>query len=159
MNPSGQSAEKSPFRSATDGTVDEVGLPLAVPETLEIGEEESLVLANRTAKRGAKLVLFQGLRPGGEIVCGVKSIVAQKFPKRSVEPVRAGTGNDVGGRAQTLSELRAGIVRKNSELGDGIHGRLENKASIHSVEVIGSVDEKIVGLGPLAIHRVCLTLA
>ena len=49
---------------------------LAVPETLEIGEEESLVLANRTAKRGAKLVLFQGFGLGGEIVCGVKSIVA-----------------------------------------------------------------------------------
>ena len=76
-----------------------------------------------------------------------------------MKPVRTGASDDVGGRTQALSELRAGVVRKNSELSDGIHGRLENKASIHAVEVVGSVDEKIIGLGPLAIHSVCLALA
>ena len=130
--------------------------PLAVSEALVIGEEESLVLADRSAERPAELVLFQRFRSGGEIVGGVKNIVAQKFPERSVESVGTGASDDVGGRTQALSELGAGVMSKNLELGDGIHRRPENEPAIHAVEVVGSVNQKIVRLGPLAIHRVGL---
>lgn len=76
-----------------------------------------------------------------------------------METVGAGTGDDVGSRTQALPELGAGVVGENLELGDCIHGRLENESAIHAVEIIRAVDQEVIGLGPLAIHRVCLARA
>jgi len=73
-----------------------------------------------------------------------------------VESVGTGTGDDVGGRAQAVSELGVGVVGKNSELGDGVHGRLENETSIDTVEIVGSIDKKVVRLGPLPVRRIGL---
>ena len=73
-----------------------------------------------------------------------------------METVGAGTGDDVGSRTQALPELGAGVVGENLELGDCIHGRLENESAIHAVEVVGPINEKIVRLRPLAIDRVGL---
>ena len=40
-----------------------------------------------------------------------------------------------------------------------VHRRLENKASIHAIEIIGAVNQEVVRLGTLAIHRVTLAFA
>src|SRR6185437_8595622 len=133
-----------------------VRLSLAVPEALVIDKEESLVLVDGSAKRSAELVLLQRFRGGREIVGRVKDIVAQELPERSVKSVGAGAGNDISGRTEALSELGAGVVSQNLELGDGIHRRPENESSIHAVEVVGSINKKIVRLRPLAIDRIGL---
>ena len=144
---------------AREGTVDDCRFSLAVAEPFVICEEKSLVFADRSTKRPAELVLLQGLRLRREIVRGVKNIVAEEFPERSVESVSTGTSDDIGGRTQSVSELGIGIVSKNSELSDGIHRRFENESSIHAVEIVRSVNQKIVGLGALAIHGVGLSCA
>ena len=76
-----------------------------------------------------------------------------------MESVGTGTSNDIGGRTQSVSKLSIGIVSENSEFGYGIYRRFKNEASIHAVEIICSVDQKIVGLGALAIHSVGLSRA
>ena len=55
-----------------------------------------------------------------------------------------------------LSELGAGVMSQNPELGDGIHRRPENESAIHAVEIVGSINQKIVRFRPLAIDRIGL---
>src|ERR1700692_3464071 len=123
-------------------------LPVAIP--LVKTEEKSFVFADGPADGRSKLILFQRLGTGGEIVCGVGSIIPQKFPHSSVESVGTRAGDDIRRRTQAGAELRVGVVGENSELGDGVHGRLENEAAIHTIEVVRAIDQEIVGFGPLA---------
>ena len=74
-------AEKSPWRSAREGTVEDFVSSLAVVEPFVICEEKSLVFADRPTKSPAELVLLQGLGLGREIVRGVKNIVAEEIPR------------------------------------------------------------------------------
>ncbi len=47
-------------------------------------------------------------------------------------------------------------MRKNSELGDRVDRWLKHKTSVHSIDIVGTVDQKIVRLRPLAIDGVSL---
>ena len=58
-----------------------------------------------------------------------------------------------------MAELSIRVVGKNFEFGDSIERRLEDKASIDAVEIVGAVDQEVVGLGPLAIDGICLAIA
>src|SRR5207249_2609573 len=50
-----------------------------------------------------------------------------------------------------------GVVSEDAKLGNGINWRLQNEATIDAVEIVGAVDEEIVGLGALAVDGVGLT--
>src|SRR5947209_5451999 len=90
---------------------------------------------------------------------GIERIITQKFPGATVKIVGARTRDDVGGRTGAVPKLRAGIVRQDPEFSDRVDRGLENEAAINAVEVICAVDQKIIGLRPLAINRVTLTSA
>ena len=64
--------------------------------------------------------------------------------------VRARASDYVRRRAQGIPEFGIGIVSQNFEFCDGVERRLKNKASVHSVEIVCAVDQKIVRLRPLA---------
>src|ERR1700687_476230 len=70
--------------------------------------------------------------------------------------IGASSRYDVRCRTSVASEFRVRVVGKNSELGDRIDGRLKNKTSVHSVDIVGTVDQKIVRLRALAIDGVSL---
>src|ERR1700756_4163864 len=50
-------------------------------------------------------------------------------------------------------------MRKNAEFGDGVHRGFHDEAAVDVVKVIRAVNQKIVGLRPLAIDSVCLAIA
>src|SRR5207302_5446158 len=52
--------------------------------------------------------------------------------------------------------FRSCVVGENFEFGDSVERRPEHKASIDPIEVIGAIDQKIVGLRPLPVHRIGL---
>ena len=104
------------------------------------------------------MILLQGLRARGKIIGGVESVVPQKFPQRSVDSVCTRAGNDIGRRAQTIPEFGVGVVSEDVEFGDGVHGRSENEAPVHPIEIDGSVDQEVVRLGPLTVHSVRLSV-
>ena len=70
--------------------------------------------------------------------------------------VGSGTGDDVGGRAETVAEFGVGVMGEDAEFGNRIDGRLENETAVDAVEVVGAVDKEIVGLGTLAVHGISL---
>jgi len=55
--------------------------------------------------------------------------------------------------------FRVGRVREDAKFGDRIDGRLNHKSPSHAVEVVRARRSEIVGLRPLAVHRVRLTIA
>ena len=77
--------------------------PLPIAEPLVVTKEKGLVLADRATQRAAELVLpvFAFRESAGvlEEVGGVELVIAQELPKRSVQLIGPGTGDDVGGRA------------------------------------------------------------
>ncbi len=80
---------------------------------LEAGEEEELVLADRTADDSAELVAFQvvaNLGSGGgvvtEVVGRVEHVVADELEDIAVEAVAAAFGDGVDGRGGVVAILR-----------------------------------------------------
>src|SRR5207249_11413604 len=136
-------------------------LALPISKTLVVPEEKRLIFADRSADAGAELVLLQrfDLTVESEEVGGVERVVAQELPKRAVKLVRAGAGNNVRGGTSGMSEFGVGAVSQDSEFGDCIHRWLEHEAAIDSIEVAGAVDEEVVRLRALTVHRVSLALA
>src|SRR5579864_7438728 len=58
-----------------------------------------------------------------------------------------------------MSEFSAGIVGQNSELFDSINRRLEYETSVHAVEIIRTVNEKVVRLRTLTVDGISLLFA
>ena len=63
--------------------------------------------------------------------------------------IRTRASDDVRRRTQGVTEFGIGIVGQNFKFCNGIERRLKNKASVHSIEIVGPVDQKIVRLRPL----------
>ena len=100
------------------------GTSLALPKALVAGEEEQLVLYNRAADVGAKLVLGKrrDLRPAlvGEEVVRVQHFIAQELVCGTMERVGARLGNEVDDSAGKSAVFRAQIVGLDFEFLDGI---------------------------------------
>jgi len=73
-----------------------------------------------------------------------------------VDLIRAGPGDDVGGGAETVAELGVGVVGEDAKFGHRVHRWFQNEAAVDSIEVVGAVDQEIVGLGALAVDGVSL---
>src|SRR6266404_2977544 len=117
-----------PLSQRRDGR--RIRFPLAVAEDFVKSKEESFVPADRSAYGPAELVLLQRLDGGGGIAGGIEGVISQELPKRAMKLIGTRTADDVRRGAKTIAELGAGIVRKNAELGDRVHRRLENKTTI-----------------------------
>src|SRR5262249_53372017 len=130
-----------------------------VAEALVISEKESFVLDDGPAEPSSELMLLQRFGALGEVICGVEGVIPQKLPERSMKFVRSGAGDDVGRRTQCIAKLCVGVVRQNLEFGNCIKRRLKDEAPIHTVEVVGAVDQEIIGFRSLTVHGVCLTIA
>jgi len=65
----------------------------------------------------------------------------------------------VAGGAGAVPELRARRVRQNVKLGDSIDRNMNHQPAIDSVEIVRAIDQKIVGLRPLAINGIGLAAA
>src|SRR4051812_49971427 len=98
-----------------------------IPEAFVETEEERFVFADWPPERSAELVLLERLGFGGEEVGGVENVVAKKLPDGAMQLVGSGARDDVGGRAEAISEFGVGVVSQNSKFGDGINRRLENE--------------------------------
>ena len=131
----------------------------AVAEAFVESEEESLPSTQRTADASAKLVLLQGFNLRVRKAGCIKGIITQELPKRAVQRIRSGTRDDVGGRAQIMSEFGVGNMGQDSELFDRINRRLQDKSAVHAIEVVRAIYQEIIRLGSLAINCVPLLFA
>jgi hypothetical protein len=71
--------------------------------------------------------------------------------------VVSGLDRQVSIRTEVATELSCSAASDDAKLRDGVRRGFESKAGIHVVNVTGSIDEKIVGLGPETIDGVGLT--
>src|SRR5262249_22274698 len=134
---------------------------LAIPKALVKTEEECFVFTNRTANGRAKLILLQRLSLTCEVkvIGGVDRVIAQELPHRAVNCVRSRASYDVGSRSQAVAELGIRVVSENSEFSDRIDRRFKHKSAVHAIEVVGAVDQKIIGLRSLPVDGVGLAIA
>src|ERR1700733_7747420 len=100
---------------------------MAQPETLVAGEEEQLVLNDRSSPIGPKLVLREGrTRDTGRIrekVVRVQHLVSKEFICRTMESVGTRLCGQIDHSTGKPPILRTQVVGLNLELFDGILGR------------------------------------
>src|SRR5207249_707414 len=82
----------------------------SVPEALVVAKDESLVLDNRAARRGAELIalperLFQSGSVRKKVAC-VKLAVSQKFVNRAMQLIGPGADHGIYQRARAPPKLR-----------------------------------------------------
>src|SRR5580658_1235660 len=82
---------------------------------LAIDEEESFVLANRTADGSAKLVEIELFWRGGEEALGIERGVAEELEQRPVEVVGAGFSCDQYRGSSAGAVLGGVVVRQDLE--------------------------------------------
>ena len=131
---------------------------LANAQALVISEKEQFVLDDGPAQRKAELVLLvRLLTEDVEGVNRVDFVVAQKLPQVAVEPVGARLDDRVHDGAIPAAEFRAVGIGFNLELGDGIHGGLDDiSGSVEDVAqiriVIDAVEQEVILQRPRAVR-------
>ena len=124
--------------------------------SLVIGEEEHLVLLDRTAGGGAETVPANcGSRVSLEIVApivGVQFVVAEELKRAAVELIRAGLGGGVDHSAHVVAEFGRGGQRDFIEFLDRFNARRVTDQVIGDLIVVQAVEHEIVGLFAIPIH-------
>src|SRR5260221_7553729 len=135
------------------------GFASAFAQPFVVQKEKCFVLFYRAAEGPTVLIALQWLDLGGKKAFGIEGVIAKKLPKRSVIGIGARASDDIGGGAGAMSKFRVGSVGENAEFGDGVHGRFHDESAIDVIEIVGAIDQKIVGFGTLTVDRVGLTVA
>ena len=112
-----------------------------------IGEEEGLVFADRPAERSAELILLERLGGRSEVVGGIENVVAEKLPEGAVDLVGAGTGDDVGGRPETVAEFGVGVMGEDAEFGTASTGGLRTKPPSTPLKLLAPSIRKLLDSG------------
>src|SRR5439155_22404326 len=95
-------------------------LAQGLSQLLVVNEEEQLVLLDRSAEAGAKLVLPERGLDAVEKVASVESAVAQKLIRRPMQVVGARSAHGMH-HGPIAAELGAVSVRENRELSDSLN--------------------------------------
>src|SRR5271167_211908 len=120
---------------------------------LIVAEEENLVLANRTAKGSAELVLIEGPPRGRKVIARIEIRVAEEFKTVAVKRVGAGFRDDINLPAAEFAILGVKVVRQNAKLGDGIEIGNHRCAVVYVLLDVASVDDETVGKFALSVNR------
>ncbi len=130
---------------------------IALPFVVE--EEEILVLADRSAQRGAVLIAVQRFGLGGEEVARVHGVVPEELVDIAVKIVASRLGDYRCGRAAGIAILGGSVQRENAELIHRVHGHAQSVSAIHAVHVAGAIEQIVVRFRPLPVDRVGLAAA
>ena len=130
----------------------ERGRLLVLTEALEVGEEERLVLHQRSADRAAVLIAPQrrlGTVSRLEVGFGVQLRVAEELPRVAADLVRAAAVGDVDGRPGRAPVLGALVVGDDAELADRVGRRLHHLIGEPLVAgavgvVVDAIDQEVV---------------
>src|SRR5271169_6569798 len=120
---------------------------------LIVAEEENLVLAKRTAKGSAELVLIEGPPRGRKVIARIEIRVADEFKSVAVKRVGAGFRDDINLPAAEFTVLGVKTVCQNAELGDGIEIGNHRCAVVHVLFDVAPVYNKTVGEFALPVNR------
>ena len=119
-------------------------LPLTVAKALVVAEEEGFVLLDGTTESRTKLVAMKRFDGSGEEALGIHSVVAEKFPERTVKLIGAGARHDIGSRTGAMAKFGAGGVGKDTKFRDSVDGRLKNETAVHAIEIVRAIDKEII---------------
>src|SRR5262249_23585703 len=122
---------------------------LAHPEALVVDEVEGMVLANRSARAAAKLVLavFRLRCAGNETErCRVHLVVAEKLIQAAVKLIGSGLRNKIDHASRGTSDLSSIQTGLNAELGQCFDGWPDDGGTDNAVVVIDAVDHEIIDL-------------
>ena len=135
------------------------GFTLAIALSFVVDEEKIFVAADGTSQGCAELILVKRFGAGGEKVAGIERVVAKEIVEVAVKGVRAGFGDDGSSSAAGFAVLGGSVGSQDAEFVDGVDRSAQGEAAVDAIDVADAIEEIVVGLGWLPVHRVSLTAA
>ena len=131
-------------------------LALGIALAFVVEEEEILVLTDGTAQSAAVLVAVQRLGLRGEEIARVHGVVSEEIINIAMKIVTSRFRHHRRCRAAGLAIFGWCVERQNAEFIHGVHRHAQSVSAIYIVHVAGTVQQIVVRLRPLTIHRVSL---
>src|SRR5205807_2249042 len=116
-----------------------------------VGEEEELILLDRTSDISAKIVVSKMPDRRIEKVAGVEIAVSGEFVGRTVIAVSARLENNVGHRAARPAQFRVVVARGHIYRLDGFEWRYDDLQKTGSLVIVDALDLVVIAHAQLAV--------